>query len=105
MSKKIIQKAFMATLSAVVLTTSIAAPASASLAMPAAIAVTQGDTFDVIKVGGKHRRNRNRHGGYYQDRYYGHGYQNSYYHGGCYWRKQRNWDGHGYFYRRVRVCR
>ena len=109
MTKSTVQKAFIATLSAVVLATGIVAPASATLAMPAANAAVEDDAFAIIKVGGRHHRNRyrkhNRHGRYYQDRYYRHGYHNQYHNAGCFWRKQRNWDGHGYNYRRVRVCR
>ena len=107
MTKTTIQKALLATLSAVVLATSIVAPASATLTMPAANAALEDDAFGIVLVGGRHHRNRNRkwRGRHYQQRDYGHGYHNQYYNGGCYWRKQRNWDGHGYNYRRVRVCR
>jgi hypothetical protein len=35
--------------------------------------------------------------------YYGPGYAGDYY-GGCYWQRQRFWDGYGWRIRRVRVC-
>ena len=49
------------------------------------------------------------HGPYYG---YGYGYGPGYYYGGpapvyyggCYWTRQRVWDGWGWHFRRVRVC-
>jgi hypothetical protein len=50
--------------------------------------------------------------GYYGPGYYGPGYgyyggpayvADDYY-GGCYWQRQRFWDGYGWRVRRVRVC-
>jgi hypothetical protein len=49
--------------------------------------------------------------GYYGPRYYGYGpayygYGPAYYGdvGGCYWQRQRFWDGYGWRIRRVQVC-
>ena len=65
-------------------------------------------------IGGAHRRRAGRPGyygpGYYgYSGYYGPGY--GYYGGpayvaapGCYWQRQRFWDGYGWRMRRVRVC-
>jgi hypothetical protein len=36
--------------------------------------------------------------------YYGPGYAAGDYYGGCYWQRQRFWDGYGWRIRRVRVC-
>jgi len=45
-------------------------------------------------------------GPYYGPRYgyYGPGYVADDYYGGCYWQRQRFWDGYGWRIRRVRVC-
>ena len=51
--------------------------------------------------------------GYYGPGYYGPGYgyyggpayvADPGYYGGCYWQRQRFWDGYGWRIRRVRVC-
>jgi hypothetical protein len=36
--------------------------------------------------------------------YYGQAYVADDYYGGCYWQRQRFWDGYGWRVRRVRVC-
>jgi hypothetical protein len=41
--------------------------------------------------------------GYYPG-YYGRAYVADDYYGGCYWQRQRFWDGYGWRFRRVRVC-
>jgi hypothetical protein len=42
------------------------------------------------------------HGPYYGPGYYGPA--PAYYAGGCYWTRQRVWDGWGWQFRRVQVC-
>jgi hypothetical protein len=112
MTNNNIRKFSMATLGALVLATSLTAPATAMPSMPADNAVMQDEAAQVILVGGKHRRNRhwngnryNRHGNYNNRHNYGYDNYRPHYYGDCYWRKNRYWDGHGYYFRPTRVCR
>jgi hypothetical protein len=105
MRKTLVALAAVATLAC----SAVATPAQAQRGLGAAIA---GGLIGGAIVGGAIAASPYGYGpGYYGPGYYGPGY--GYYGGpayvaddpyGCYWQRQRFWDGYGWRIRRVRVC-
>ncbi len=84
---------------AAVLFTSIAAPAPAYAGGGAVVAGVLGGLTAGAIIGGAVAPY-----GYYGYGPYGYYGAPAGYYGGCYWQRQRFWDGYGWAIRRVRVC-
>ena len=110
MNTNSIRATALTTIAAAIMVTGIAAPVQA--AGPASFdlsnAVFQSEDAQIVLAGGRHRGGK-RHGrkfrhGHGHGGWHGHYGYHKPYHGGCFWRKKRFWDGYGYYYRKFRVC-